>query len=233
MRDTVPTPRIRRQLQHEIPWVDRINPDNRLLGDRGYRIAKRIMDLGLVLVSAPLWVPLFFLCVLLITIESPGDPIFFAQERTGHSGHRFRMLKFRTMVPNAEEMKSELMHLSKLEWPDFKIDNDPRITKVGHWLRKTSLDELPQLINILRDEMSLVGPRPTSFGSERYSLWQTQRLDVLPGLTGLWQIVARSEIEFYERARLDIIYIEKRCLWLDIQILVRTIPAVLKGEGAR
>jgi lipopolysaccharide/colanic/teichoic acid biosynthesis glycosyltransferase len=142
------------------------------------------------------------------------------------------MYKFRTMVANAEALKKELAHLNELQWPDFKITNDPRITRVGGFLRKASLDELPQLLNVLRGDMSLVGPRPTSFSAQTYKLWHTERLDVQPGLTGLWQIVGRGTSEFNDRLRLDIAYIERRCLWLDVQILVRTVTVVLEQRGA-
>ena len=142
------------------------------------------------------------------------------------------MYKFRTMVPNAEALKQQLMHLNELQWPDFKITNDPRITRIGRFLRKTSLDEVPQIINVLTGEMSLVGPRPTSFSAQTYKLWHTERLDVLPGLTGLWQVLGRASTEFDERLRLDIAYIEKRCLWLDFQILLRTVTAVVGQKGA-
>jgi lipopolysaccharide/colanic/teichoic acid biosynthesis glycosyltransferase len=142
------------------------------------------------------------------------------------------MYKFRSMVPNAEELKKTYAHLNELQWPDFKITNDPRVTKVGKFLRKTSLDELPQLLNVLKGEMSLVGPRPTSFGAETYKLWHTERLDVIPGITGLWQIVGRASLEFDDRLRLDIAYVERRSLWFDINILVRTMGAVFKQKGA-
>jgi lipopolysaccharide/colanic/teichoic acid biosynthesis glycosyltransferase len=124
------------------------------------------------------------------------------------------------------------MHLNELQWPDFKITNDPRITPIGKFLRKTSLDELPQLINVLRGEMSLVGPRPTSFGAETYQLWHTSRLDVIPGITGLWQIFGRARLEFDDRLRLDIAYIERASLWLDIQILFLTVVAAFQQRGA-
>jgi len=136
------------------------------------------------------------------------------------------------MVPNAEELKSKYAHLNELQWPDFKITNDPRITTVGKFLRKTSLDEIPQLFNVLKGEMSLVGPRPTSFGAETYKLWQTHRLDVIPGLTGLWQIIGRAQLEFDDRLRLDIAYIERASLWFDINILFRTVIAVFQSRGA-
>jgi lipopolysaccharide/colanic/teichoic acid biosynthesis glycosyltransferase len=136
------------------------------------------------------------------------------------------------MVPNAEELKKTYMHLNELQWPDFKITNDPRVTKIGKVLRRTSLDALPQFLNIIKGEMSLVGPRPTSFGSETYQLWQTERLDVIPGITGLWQIIGRAQLEFDERLRLDIAYIERASIWLDINILFRTVFAVFKQRGA-
>ena len=161
-------------------------------------------------------------------------PSHFVQQRTGKGGRRFSMYKFRSMVPNAEELKAKYAHLNELQWPDFKITNDPRITRLGRFLRKTSLDEIPQLFNVLLGDMSLVGPRPTSFGAETYKLWQTERLDVLPGLTGLWQVEGRASLEFDDRLRLDIIYIERRSMMLDIVILFRTVyTAILKQQGAK
>lgn len=220
-------------VDQELVWWEDVNPDKRLLTGRSYLLAKRCLDLVLIFLSIPFILPLLFLCALLIKIESPGGPAVFRQKRTGVNGKLFNMLKFRTMVPNAEALKQELAHLNELQWPDFKITNDPRITRVGRFLRKTSLDELPQLLNVLRGEMSLVGPRPTSFAADTYDLWQTERLDVLPGLTGLWQIIGRGSMEFDERVRLDIAYIERRCLWLDIQILFRTIYiALIQRKGA-
>lgn len=216
----------------EYSWVSQIDPRKALLQGSAYLIAKRVMDLGIVLLSMPLVLPLMGLIVLLIKIDSPGAPATFSQLRTGKGGKQFKLYKFRTMVPNAEEMKKQLMHLNELQWPDFKITNDPRITRIGKILRKTSLDELPQLFNIIRGEMSLVGPRPTSFSAKTYKLWQTERLDVQPGLTGLWQIVGRASTEFDDRLRQDVAYIEHRCLWLDIQILIRTFTAVLTQRGA-
>jgi lipopolysaccharide/colanic/teichoic acid biosynthesis glycosyltransferase len=215
-----------------LSWLERYDPELRLLRGRGYEVAKRALDLTLVVCALPLLLPAFLLCALLIKLESPGGPVLFTQQRTGKHGRRFPMFKFRTMVPNAEQMKQQLMHLNELQWPDFKITNDPRITRVGKFLRKTSLDELPQLINVLKGEMSLVGPRPTSFAAATYQLWQTQRLSVQPGLTGLWQIYGRAQTEFDERLRLDIAYIQRRCLALDCAILVRTVLAVFTARGA-
>ncbi|MCI0575264.1 MAG: sugar transferase [Chloroflexi bacterium] len=171
------------------------------------------------------------ICAALIWIDDPG-PIFFKQKRTGKGGRRFTMFKFRTMVKNAEELKLKYAHLNELTWPDFKITNDPRVTRVGHFLRKTSLDELPQIINVLKGDMSMVGPRPTSFDASTYALWHTERLEVLPGITGLWQVNGRSDLDFDERLRLDVAYIENQSLWLDIQILFRTVAAVFSQRGA-
>jgi lipopolysaccharide/colanic/teichoic acid biosynthesis glycosyltransferase len=213
-------------------WIKKFDPDKRFLRGRAYFLAKRIMDLSLVIITMPLWLPLNGIIALIIRITSPGAPVIFKQLRTGKGGRRFYMYKFRTMVPNAEELKEQYAHLNELQWPDFKITNDPRITTVGKFLRKTSLDEMPQLFNILKGEMSLVGPRPTSFGPETYKLWQTSRLDVMPGLTGLWQIVGRAQLEFDDRLRLDIAYIEHASLWLDINILFRTVIAVFESRGA-
>ena len=223
----------------ELQWIDsetywwmRIEPENRSITGKAYIVVKRCFDLTLVVLSLPFLLLAILLIALLIKIESPTGPVFFLQKRTGKDGRRFLMFKFRTMVPNAEELKAQLMHLNELQAPDFKIKNDPRITRVGKFLRKTSLDELPQIINILKGEMSLVGPRPTSFAPETYKPWHLQRLEVTPGLTGLWQVTGRSDIEFDDRVRLDIQYIKRQCLWLDFQILLRTALAVIKHEGA-
>lgn len=215
-----------------VPWYERFDPERRIIRGRAYRRLKRAMDLAFCAVALPFFAVLFVICAVLIKLESPDGPIFFKQLRTGRGGRRFWMYKFRTMVPNAEEMKQELMHLNELQWPDFKITNDPRVLRVGRILRKTSLDEIPQILNVLKGDMSLVGPRPTSFDSSTYLLWQTERLDVVPGITGLWQIEGRAETEFDERLRLDIAYIERQSLWLDLNILVRTVLAVSKGRGA-
>jgi len=217
----------------QYPWLERFSPNRRLLTGQGYRVAKRFFDLMIVVLAAPFWLFVLGLCALAIKIEDPKGTILFNQMRTGKGGRRFEMYKFRTMGMDAEEQKQMLMYLNELQWPDFKISDDPRMTRVGRILRKTSLDELPQLVNVLRGDMSLVGPRPTSFGSETYSLWHTERLDVVPGVTGLWQLLGRAETEFDERLRMDIVYIERRSLWLDIHILFRTVFAVLEQRGAK
>ncbi|REJ73935.1 MAG: sugar transferase [Planctomycetota bacterium] len=198
---------------------------------RPYEAAKRVCDVVACLLLMPLLLPVMAVCAVAIWLDDPG-PVLFRQLRTGRGGQRFRMLKFRTMYTNAQELKSKYAHLNELSWPDFKITDDPRVTKVGRLLRKTSLDELPQIINVLKGEMSLVGPRPTSFEAQTYALWQTERLEVSPGVTGLWQVRGRSDIDFDERARLDIEYIQNRSFWLDVRILVATVGAVLSRRGA-
>lgn len=214
------------------PWWSKINPEDRLIKGQAYLITKRLIDISIIVVTMPMILPVLLLCAILIKLESPDGPVFFLQKRTGIDGKRFGMYKFRTMVPNAEALKQTYMHLNELQWPDFKITNDPRVTKVGRILRKTSLDELPQVINVLRGEMSLVGPRPTSFDVKTYKLWHTVRLEVQPGLTGLWQVEGRASMEFDERVWLDNEYVNRRCIWLDLQILVRTLLAVFQQKGA-
>ncbi len=198
---------------------------------RGYALTKRALDLTFCAIALPIVLPVGLLCALLIRLESPG-PVLFAQQRTGQHGVRFPMFKFRTMVQNAEELKASLQHLNILPAPDFKIPNDPRITRVGGFLRKTSLDELPQILNVIRGEMSIVGPRPTSFAASTYDLWHSERLEVVPGITGLWQIKGRGTMTFDERLRLDIEYIERRSTLLDLKLMVMTALAVFRGSGA-
>jgi lipopolysaccharide/colanic/teichoic acid biosynthesis glycosyltransferase len=192
---------------------------------------KRVFDLTVCVLLLPMALVAMALVALAIRIDSPG-PIVFVQMRTGRDGRRFKMYKFRTMVQNAEELKASLQHLNILPPPDFKIIDDPRITRVGRFLRRTSLDELPQLVNVLRGDMSLVGPRPTSFHSSTYSLWHTQRLEAPPGITGLWQVTGRNAMTFDERLRLDIFYIENRSFLLDLKILFQTFTTVLGRSGA-
>jgi lipopolysaccharide/colanic/teichoic acid biosynthesis glycosyltransferase len=213
-------------------WISRFAPQTDTVSRRTYLFMKRVMDIFLIIISLPVWLPVLALIGLVIRITSPGAPVVFKQLRTGKGGRRFYMYKFRTMVPNAEALKSKYAHLNELQWPDFKITNDPRIIPIGKFLRKTSLDELPQIINVLRGEMSLVGPRPTSFGAETYKLWHTHRLDVMPGITGLWQVFGRARLEFDDRLRLDIAYIERASLRLDINILLMTFLAVFQQRGA-
>jgi lipopolysaccharide/colanic/teichoic acid biosynthesis glycosyltransferase len=196
-----------------------------------YLHLKRLFDIVVCLASLPVALPALGIVALAVRLDSTG-PVVFSQMRTGRHGARFKMFKFRTMLQNAEELKASLAHLNILPPPDFKIPNDPRITRVGRFLRKSSLDELPQLWNVLRGDMSLVGPRPTSFAPSTYELWHTARLEVTPGITGLWQVRGRNEMTFDERLRLDIAYIRSMSLWLDIKILLLTVVSVVRRSGA-
>ena len=199
---------------------------------RGAILFKRAVDIIGSLLGLVLGAPLFALIALAIRLDTPG-PIIFRQERVGLGGQRFFIYKFRSMRVGAEREKEKLRALNEADGPLFKIRNDPRLTRVGAFLRRTSLDELPQLINVLRGDMSLVGPRPpTPDEVEQYLPWHLQRLAVPPGMTGLWQVSGRSELTFDEMVLLDIYYIEHWSPWLDFAILLRTIPKVLMGEGA-
>jgi len=196
-------------------------------------IVKRIVDLVLTLAAMPVLLPLFGLIALAIKLDSPG-PVFFVQERVGLRKRVFRMYKFRSMHRDAEQRLKEIEHLNEAQGPIFKIANDPRITRVGRFLRKTSLDELPQLLNVLRGHMSLVGPRPMSLRD--VGLFdrgiQRKRFSVRPGLTCLWQVSGRSNLPFSKWLELDLAYIDNWSLSLDFRILMKTIPTVLKGSGA-
>jgi lipopolysaccharide/colanic/teichoic acid biosynthesis glycosyltransferase len=198
---------------------------------RRYRMGKRAFDLVVATALLVLAAPVLLLCAAAIRLDTPG-PLLFPQQRTGRNGRRFRMWKFRTMVANAEDLKASLAHLNVLPLPDFKVPDDPRITRVGRFLRATSLDELPQLFNVIRGEMSLVGPRPTSFPATTYELWHTRRLEVAPGLTGLWQLQGRNAMTFDDRLRLDIQYIRRASLAFDAWLVMRTVGAIVRRSGA-
>ncbi|GAB4479258.1 MAG: hypothetical protein Kow00124_24650 [Anaerolineae bacterium] len=199
---------------------------------RWYQISKRLFDVVSSSVALLLLLPLMLLIALAIRIDSPG-PVLFKHRRVGLNGKPFYMYKFRTMFRDADKMKEQLLHLNEMEWPAFKITNDPRVTRVGRFLRKTSLDELPQLFNVVKGDMSLVGPRPHSWGLDTYQLWQTERLEVLPGVTGLWQVSGRNDItSFADWVELDIEYIERQSWEMDLTILWMTITSVLAGRGA-
>lgn len=194
---------------------------------------KRLIDATIATLIVAFFAPLMMFIAIAIKLTSKG-PVFFAQDRTGYMGRRFKMYKFRTMVQNAEELKAAMGHLNHhaQQSPDFKVKNDPRITPVGLFLRKYSLDELPQFYNVIKGDMRLVGPRPTSFGVERYEQHHLSRLASPPGLTGIWQISGRSNIDFDGRVELDRDYIRKQSPVQDIKILIKTPMAVLKGDGA-
>jgi exopolysaccharide biosynthesis polyprenyl glycosylphosphotransferase len=196
-------------------------------------LAKRLIDIcgsaGLLLVLAPI----FVIVALLIKFDSPG-PVFFRQERVGLNKRRFQLFKFRTMTQGADKQQQMLEHLNEADGPVFKIKDDPRITRIGKFLRRFSIDELPQLFNVLKGEMSLVGPRPLPVRDvERIDTqWHKRRLSIKPGVTCLWQVSGRSDVSFNNWVRMDLEYIDEWSLGLDMKILVKTLTAVLKGSGA-
>jgi exopolysaccharide biosynthesis polyprenyl glycosylphosphotransferase len=194
--------------------------------------AKRGLDIVAAVVGLIALAPLMMLIALAIRLDSPG-PIIFRQTRCGKDGKPFTFLKFRGMVKDAEERKSELAAFNEVDGPIFKMRNDPRVTRVGRFLRSTSVDELPQLWNVLRGEMSLVGPRPP-LPSEvtQYETWHRGRLAATGGITGLWQVSGRSDLTFDEMVQLDLEYIACWSLWMDVQILVRTLTTVVSMRGA-
>ncbi|MDZ4669811.1 MAG: sugar transferase [Phototrophicales bacterium] len=196
------------------------------------RLLKRLIDVLIILIASPILLFLFGIIAIAIRIEGRG-PIFYSAVRVGENGKLFKMIKFRSMIPDAEKYRKTLVETNELDPRHPKILNDPRITRVGNIIRKTSLDELPNLINVLRGQMSLVGPRPpTPDEVELYDEWHKQRLKTMPGITGLWQISGRSDVPFDEMCLLDIYYIENWSLGLDIQILLMTLPRVLLRQGA-
>jgi len=200
--------------------------------ERGARLIKRGVDVIGAVVGLTLGAPLLALIALAIRLDSPG-PIVFRQARVGAGGELFEIYKFRSMREGAENELEELIEWNEADGPLFKIRNDPRLTRVGRFLRRTSLDELPQLWNVLRGEMSLVGPRPPLPAEVgRYKSWHRKRLEVRPGMTGLWQVRGRSLLSFDEGVLLDIYYIEHWSLWLDFKIMLRTVPQMLLGNGA-
>ena len=204
-----------------------------LLADRpAYDAAKRIVDIAgsilLILFTAPVWLA----AAALIKLNSSGS-VLFIQTRLGRGGAPFRCIKFRTMNPDADDQKIHLLHLNEADGPMFKMRDDPRITWMGRWLRKLSIDELPQLICVLRGEMSLVGPRPSLPNEvEEFSASNRRRLAVKPGITGLWQVSGRSDLSFEQWMELDLEYVERRSFWFDLWLMARTVPAVILQRGA-
>lgn len=196
-------------------------------------VVKRVMDIAGALLALLLASPVLLLVALAIKLED-GGPVFFVQERSGLFGKTFPMLKFRSMATDAERRKAELERLNEMSGPVFKMEHDPRVTRVGRFIRRTSLDEFPQFWNVLRGEMSLVGPRPP-LPSEvaRYERWQMRRLSMKPGITCIWQVSGRNNVDFDTWMRLDLLYIDTWSLFLDVKLLLRTVPAVLSGSGAR
>ncbi len=193
---------------------------------------KRVIDVVASMAALLLLSPLWLLIVAAVRFTSRG-PVLYRQVRCGLHGRRFTLLKFRTMVENADRMRAEVEHLNVMDGPVFKAPSDPRVTPIGHLLRRSSLDELPQLLNVLVGDMALVGPRPPIPEEvEQYEPWQRRRLAMKPGITCLWQISGRSNLDFATWMELDLAYIDHWSLWLDTKILALTVPAVFSGRGA-
>ncbi len=195
-----------------------------------YNVVKRVFDFILACVGLVVLFPVFVITSVVIKFDSSG-PIFFIQERVGHKGEIFKMYKFRSMVTNAEKILKEIENKNEVGGHMFKMKNDPRVTKVGRIIRKTSIDELPQILNVLIGDMSIVGPRPPLVKEVvKYDNWHNLRLSVRPGLTGLWQVSGRNSIGFHEMVRLDLKYIRERSFRYDLKIILKTIP-VLCGDS--
>ncbi|SET99957.1 sugar transferase [Paenibacillus sp. NFR01] len=198
-----------------------------------YLIAKRIFDIAASAVALIVLSPLFLILALAIKLEDPRGSVFFGQTRVGLEGKHFRMFKFRSMISNAEALLPSLLAQNEVSGPMFKMRNDPRVTRVGRFIRRTSIDELPQLLNVLKGEMSLVGPRPSlPHEVERYSEYDRLRLTVTPGCTGLWQVSGRSGLDFAQMVELDLMYIEQRSLLLDLKIMFMTAWQLVRSNNA-
>ncbi len=198
-----------------------------------YSMLKRLMDITGALAGIIVLLPLFIIVAIAIKLEDPKGSVFFYQTRVGKNEQTFRMFKFRSMLTNAEAKLAELLAQNEVSGAMFKMKDDPRITKVGRFIRKTSIDELPQLINVLRGEMSLVGPRPPLTREvAEYSEYDKQRLAVTPGCTGLWQVSGRSNLSFKQMVELDLKYIDQRCIMFDIKIMLRTVKAIVASNDA-
>lgn len=198
-----------------------------------YIISKRIIDITGALFGLLLFSIVFIIVIIAIKLEDPKGPVIFSQIRVGKNGREFKMYKFRSMVSNAEEKLNDLLQYNEVSGAMFKIKDDPRVTRVGKLIRKTSIDELPQLVNVLKGNMSLVGPRPPLPREvEDYTAYDKQRLLVTPGCTGLWQVSGRNSLGFKEMVDLDIQYIENRSLILDFTIILKTIKCMINNDGA-
>ena len=225
IRQAAPLPGVR--LLPPVPMTERpVAPSP------AYDLSKRIVDVAgsvsLIIMTAPVWIT----AAALIKLTS-AEPVLFVQTRLGKGGAPFRCIKFRTMGPDADEQKVHLLHLNEVDGPMFKMRDDPRVTRLGRWLRKLSIDELPQLICVLRGELSLVGPRPSLPDEvEAFSADNRRRLAVKPGITGLWQVSGRSDLSFEQWMDLDLQYVERRSFWLDLWLMARTVPAVILQRGA-
>lgn len=197
-----------------------------------YEVIKRLIDIVFSFIGVIVLSPLFIIIAIIIKFTSKG-PVFFSQKRVGKNGKEFDMYKFRSMVVNAEELKEKLAAKNEMSGPMFKMKDDPRVTKVGKFIRKTSIDELPQLWNVLKGDMSLVGPRP-SLPKEvaQFEDWMNKRLEVKPGLTCYWQVSGRNNIDFEDWMKLDVKYVEERNLWIDIKLIFKTVGVLFGDKNA-
>jgi len=208
--------------------------ENKSISKRIYIVVKRFLDIFLSLIGLVLLSPIFLIIAIIIKIDSKG-PIFFVHNRIGERGKPFGIYKFRTMVDNAEDLIKKFTPEQKAEFErSYKLEKDPRVTKIGNFLRKTSLDELPQILNILKGELSIIGPRPIVQAElEKYGDDKEKFLSVKPGLTGYWAANGRSDTSYEERIQMELYYVDNMSFWLDIKIFFKTIFAVIKKEGAR
>lgn len=208
--------------------------ENRSISKKVYIVVKRFLDIFLSLIGLILLSPIFLIIAIIIKLDSKG-PVFFVHSRIGEKGKPLGIYKFRTMVTNAEELIKKFTPEQKEEFEkNFKLENDPRVTKIGNFLRKTSLDELPQILNILKGELSIIGPRPIVQAElEKYGDDKEKFLSVKPGLTGYWAANGRSDTSYEERIQMELYYVDNMSFWLDIKIFFKTIFAVIKKEGAR
>lgn len=197
-----------------------------------YEVIKRLIDVVCSFLGVLVLSPLFIIIAIIIKITSKG-PVFFSQKRVGKDGKEFEMYKFRSMVVNAEELKEKLAAQNEMSGPMFKMKDDPRVTKVGKFIRKTSIDELPQLWNVLKGDMSLVGPRP-SLPKEvaQFEDWMYRRVEVKPGLTCYWQVIGRNNIDFEDWMKLDIKYVDERSTWVDIKLIFKTVGVLFGDKNA-
>lgn len=198
-----------------------------------YRGIKRLFDVVVSAIGVVVISPVLLIIAICIKVDDPHGPVFYTQTRVGKDGHEFKIIKFRSMVSNADELLAKLQDQNEVDGAMFKMKDDPRITRVGRVIRKYSLDELPQLINVVTGSMSIVGPRPPLVSEvEQYTEYDKQRLLVTPGATGMWQVGGRNDVDFDEMVRLDLTYIQNRSVWLDLKIMLETVKVMIKPNGA-
>lgn len=210
----------------------RINED-KLNHQYAYRFIKRLFDIIASSLAVIVLSPVFLIIAICIKVDDPKGPVFYSQIRVGKDGRHFKMFKFRSMVTNADELLEKLRDKNEVDGAMFKMKNDPRITKVGRVIRKYSLDELPQLVNVIGGSMSIVGPRPPLVNEvAEYTTYDKQRLMVKPGATGMWQVGGRNDVDFAEMVHLDLTYIQERSIGLDLKIMFETVKIMVKPNGA-